>query len=104
MKMTTTTRASHFAVTLAALTIAGAAHAQSFIPGNYVDDFGPVVSDRSVAADRGARPEQMATRTAGSPIPANYIDDFGTLASSTVSDPAEVPIVELLGQASTAAE
>lgn len=68
--------ASRFSVAFAVLAVAGAARAQSFIPGNYIDDFGPVASDSSVA------PEPVANRPYASLIVGgNYIDDFGTVAT-----------------------
>ncbi len=67
-------RASRIAVAVAVLGLAGAARAESPVPGNYVDDFGSLApaTARTVDADR-----TVASR--GSPIAANYVDDFGSL-------------------------
>jgi hypothetical protein len=71
--------ASRFAVAFAVLAVAGAASAQSFIPGNHIDNFGPV------ASDSGDAPETVVTRAYASPIAANYVDVFGTDATSRTS-------------------
>ncbi len=58
-------------------TLAVAAHAQSFIPGNQVDDFGPVASPAA-----GTQATEVA-RAHASPIPGNQIDDFGPVETGT---------------------
>jgi hypothetical protein len=80
-------KASYFAVALSVLAVAGAARAQSFIPGNYVDDFGPVASDTSVA------PEPVAKRAYASlMVGGSYVDDFGTVATFETSTAPAVTV------------
>lgn len=61
---------------LALLLAAGSAHAQSFIPGNQVDDFGPFTYSTPVTT---RQEPLLAARS--SPISMNYVDDFGPLVS-----------------------
>ncbi len=87
-------RLTHVFTAAALLTVAGSARANaSPIPGNYIDDFGPVVSD-SAPASTSAAP---AVSPHSSPIAANYVDDFGSL---TPSAPATAPAEVLTAHAS----
>ncbi len=70
-------RPSHVVCALALALAAGSVQAQSFIPGNQVDDFGPV--HYSDAAPAPKKDPVIASRA--SPMPANQIDDFGPLVS-----------------------
>ncbi len=76
-------KASRLAAALATLLLAGAARAQSLIPGNYVDDFGPVTSSRATSA----APQAPAH---ASPIASNYVDDFGSTAPARAAAREEV--------------
>ncbi len=85
-------RAPRIAVAVAVLGLAGAARAESPVPGNYVDDFGSVAPAAQRTVDVNG-----AVASRGSPIPANYVDDFGSLLPRSVSVP---PQREELGAAS----
>ncbi len=70
-------RPSHVVCALALALAAGSVQAQSFIPGNQIDDFGP-------AHYRDATPapnKDPVVVSRASPIPGNQIDDFGPLVS-----------------------
>lgn len=64
--------ASRISIALAILSLAATARAQSFIPGNQVDDFTDVRQTASLT---------QTVRAPGhaSPIPLNYVDDFGAV-------------------------
>ena len=68
-------RASRLAVAFAVVGFAGAAHAQSIIPGNQVDDFGPFTSARSSDQAQVEKAPGHASIIAG-----NQVDDFGSIA------------------------
>ncbi len=81
-------RAFGIAAAIAVLSLARAAHAQSFIPGNNIDDFGSLIP--SSHQDESAPAEKAPGHV--SFIPGNNIDDFGPLIASTQQDqsaPAE---------------
>ncbi len=67
---------SRIAVAFASLLVASTAGAQSFIPGNQVDDFGP---SHYATPSRPSDAPKAAVRVAM--IPSNYVDDFGPLVS-----------------------
>ncbi len=67
-------KTTRIAAALALLLTVGTARAQSFIPGNNVDDFGPSTYHGSTTT----RAEPLIASHA-SPIPANGVDDFGPL-------------------------
>jgi hypothetical protein len=68
----------------ALVAVVGTARASSPIPSNYVDDFGPVVSE-------GAAAGEVITSRA-SPVPSNQVDDFGAAAvAATEATAAPTP-------------
>lgn len=82
--------ASRISLALAILSLAATARAQSFIPGNQVDDFTDVRQTTSLT---------QTVRATGhaSPIPMNYVDDFGAvdgaLEAPTVTRTAHASII-----------
>ena len=65
---------------LAIVLVAGGARAQSFIPGNQIDDFGPFHY-----SEPKPHPDRPAITWHASPIPGNQIDDFGPLLPTSGS-------------------
>lgn len=77
-------RASRIAFAFAVVGLAGAAHAQSFIPGNQIDDFGSF----TYRSAEPSQPEKVAGHA--SIIPGNQIDDFGAVAPSRMAEPDQL--------------
>ncbi len=77
-------RSTHVFVVAALLSIAGTARASSAspIPSNYIDDFGPIATPATSAA--------QPAPAYSSPVFANYIDNFGPLVPDRVDGQEEL--------------
>ncbi len=73
----TSMKLSYMAGAFASLLVAGAAHAQSPVRGNNVDDFGPFTYSNPSSNSASSKPVGHV-----SPVASNNVDDFGPMVSA----------------------
>ncbi len=70
---------------LALVLAAGRVHAEPFLPGNNIDDFGPFTYSNPASNSAASKPAGRV-----SPIPSNNVDDFGPLVAERTATEQEV--------------